>query len=1016
MALELVYTSAARGIKTGTRGFCTVACSRGIPVPMAATLETLSAYRHLYSPQDPNAALNPVNYSHLYLLSGGIPIHVLSRIADAGLDYSQRTNKIAHHFVMSPQELVAGGPAPLLALPGLFLERWDSEPKFFSTPRELPASVRSASICEKWAQTLGDAGWAGVLAASVLSQRPVCLVFRPGQNILPLFDEAIALLPEKERWNATFSTYFTRIPPGIQCLWKAVVQNSIDEGGVRAIPGTIVIDLTVPRPVPSEMLKEQKTALYVTMAREGVRQPSPASLQTLPERAVPSVHHGVPEILNVPLPSVAIPEMPVQLEKASGPSKPYSAYGVDSPENEAFWREHQEYVRTDREKPFWLPILLILFGLIMCLGVVGAIWFLLFQMKDDLGGGNSLVRTVAAEVSTETSAKDKTNTNRSEGKGSILRDWFRKPQSPGKPAEPGKTEPAAPVTGTNGEENVGAPDNKGETEGKKDSKEKKVGAPDNKGEAEGKKDSKDKKDSEGKKDSKDNQSAKPANAPKPKPPENQPQKTPGQIEREQFRANAKKFFDRLAKVRFYVPGDPEYGKEHKPIADGMTQKESNDEGRVWTDASSEMKKLTNDLAKYCKAKNLCLQLEMIPFIRTSENQKWDSLPIFAHAKATDNGFEDLCLRWSFEKDTQASTHMFSYALIATCDKAGTLQVKQGAFGGEVGLWQLTNNGFRGFRPPYDPHLQYALFSLVRWSFVHDKSAEPSPDNKTAKPEGNKIHGPWSQLNRPAKAVSSVSLSFKNPSVNVLEIPDFVSLLSETNSETSNKSGKVVSCFHRKWKSIDPGIPVPDDWLQLECKISSSETSESLKPVVEKNNLKLEFVLDKKKLSGLTPALPELEEKIRSIQQVALELKNADDNPRNKDPKRKLVFRRTEVPKQREQVNKWITGVQDWIKNVKAEIGKKPPNLGVDSDKMWKELRLTNPHLKELENFVSQPATTDYNIDFQIRLKYFDEKYKERWSQLREKDKTLPDHIVLYESTDFSASKVSKPPTTASAGK
>ncbi|MDO5565252.1 MAG: hypothetical protein Q4G59_01250, partial [Planctomycetia bacterium] len=382
MALELVYTSAPQGIKSGTRGFCTVACTRGIPAPMAATLESLSAYRHIYPPQDPNARLNPVNYSHLYLVSGGIPLHILSRIADAGLDYSQRTNKIAHHFVLSSKDLVSGGPAPLFTMPGLFRDRWNEEPLFFPNQRELYGSTRSPGVCRRWEELLGDPGWGGVLAASVELQRPVCLVFRPGQNLLPLFDEAIALLPEKERWNATFSTYYTRIPPGIQCLWKAVVQNTIDEGVVRAIPGTVTVDLTMPCQVPLDLVKEPKAAFYVKLAREGVRDSSPSRPKPFEQNeSVPGGFDGL-DSLAVPITTVAIPEIRPQDELV--PPQWQGGYDLDSPENMALLLDHMEYGKTEREKSFWLPFFVILAGLVMCFVMVGVVWYLVLQMQSDL--------------------------------------------------------------------------------------------------------------------------------------------------------------------------------------------------------------------------------------------------------------------------------------------------------------------------------------------------------------------------------------------------------------------------------------------------------------------------------------------------------------------------------------------------------------------------------------------------------------------------------------------------------
>ena len=82
--------------------------------------------------------------------------------------------------------------------------------------RPVPRGGRPAGIAEAWPVLTGDPGWAGVLAKSFLAdpKRPVFLVFRPGMDLLPLFDEAIALLPPPRRWDVEFSTYFTTLPRG----------------------------------------------------------------------------------------------------------------------------------------------------------------------------------------------------------------------------------------------------------------------------------------------------------------------------------------------------------------------------------------------------------------------------------------------------------------------------------------------------------------------------------------------------------------------------------------------------------------------------------------------------------------------------------------------------------------------------------------------------------------------------------------------------------------------------------
>jgi hypothetical protein len=242
---EIVYTSAPQGLKPGSRGFCTVASTVGIPKNLVESLESLSGYRHAYELHDPNASKNPINYSHLLLTSAGKKYHVLSRICDAGRDYTQRSNKLAHHVVLTDSERTVGGPAWVLAQPGFGIAEWDGSPRTFPAGRTPDPRDRPAEVCRAWQTATGDAGWAGVLAESFLAKPPktVSVIFAPGQDLLPLVVEALALLPESQRWDVTFSTYFTRLPAGVDCHWRFLFDGSPEAKAVRANPHLTVIDL-----------------------------------------------------------------------------------------------------------------------------------------------------------------------------------------------------------------------------------------------------------------------------------------------------------------------------------------------------------------------------------------------------------------------------------------------------------------------------------------------------------------------------------------------------------------------------------------------------------------------------------------------------------------------------------------------------------------------------------------------------------------------------------------------------
>ena len=162
------------------------------------------------------------------------------------MDYTQRTNKLAHHVALSESERTAGGPAAALAEPGFCVTRWESGPQVFPQGRLPVRGVRPLEVCRAWKSLTGDAGWAGVLAEGAISRPPrtATVIFSPGQEMLPLVVEALALVPPQKRWEVTFSTYFTRLPAGLECQWRFVLAGSAEANAARANPHALVIDLT----------------------------------------------------------------------------------------------------------------------------------------------------------------------------------------------------------------------------------------------------------------------------------------------------------------------------------------------------------------------------------------------------------------------------------------------------------------------------------------------------------------------------------------------------------------------------------------------------------------------------------------------------------------------------------------------------------------------------------------------------------------------------------------------------
>ena len=329
MAYQLVYTSSPRGLKPGAFGFCVVACTRGMKEQTAAALEALSGYRRVYA--DPRDALrNPTSYSHVLFETATGRLRILSRVADAGQDYTGRTNKIASFLSVAENELAPPGPAALFSQPGLFVANWSSSsaPQYYEAPIALPNYVPIPLGCNEWRKTTGDPAWAGVLASTVATRKPVVLVVRPDQNVLQLFQESLALLPPGERWKATFSTYYMKTPPGVQCQWKAVVQGSPEELALRSAPGVLVLDLTSPINLPS------LAPLVVTQEEKALVAAASGRIQTnaAPTNVFKSVPSPSSTVATPPTaPSVAPLPGAVPMSAPMGAPTPYDLAPSDSP-------------------------------------------------------------------------------------------------------------------------------------------------------------------------------------------------------------------------------------------------------------------------------------------------------------------------------------------------------------------------------------------------------------------------------------------------------------------------------------------------------------------------------------------------------------------------------------------------------------------------------------------------------------------------------------------------------------
>ena len=298
MAQQLVYTSSPKGLQPGAFGFCVVASTRGIPDRVASFLTSTSGYRRVFAPETGKGALNPVAYTHMLVESGAQTLRILSRVADAGLDYTNRTNKIASFLLLDRAEQPTAGPAAILDdRASLFYSTWNQSPKWLE-PIALPNLIDApTALCEEWRCATGSYDWGAALATTVYSGTPVTIVYAPDQNvnssmrILKLFQESIRLLPPAMRWKATFSTYYMNAPLGSQCQWRAVLAGSQEEANLRANPRALLLDLTrygASAPIPDAILRDANFANMARQARgEATAQATPIQTSIPVPQSVP---------------------------------------------------------------------------------------------------------------------------------------------------------------------------------------------------------------------------------------------------------------------------------------------------------------------------------------------------------------------------------------------------------------------------------------------------------------------------------------------------------------------------------------------------------------------------------------------------------------------------------------------------------------------------------------------------------------------------------------------------------
>ena len=259
--LELVFTSAQNGLIPGRSGFCSVAWTEGMPQNLIGILENLSAYNVLYPPNDPRSANNPVCCAYQKIRFGGRELYVMSRIAFAGLDYTGRTNKIAHHIVIeneSELDNLQYGPISAFLCEENFFTEWSTAPRLLPRRHNLKSALLSGFYAETYSALLGNPEWAGHIADTFMasSSDPGKYFYceydheTHGNSMLMLIAETVRLMRREYRTQFTFNTYFAAPSNDIHCFFRAALPDCQVLASVKRFKPSELISLISQTPLP----------------------------------------------------------------------------------------------------------------------------------------------------------------------------------------------------------------------------------------------------------------------------------------------------------------------------------------------------------------------------------------------------------------------------------------------------------------------------------------------------------------------------------------------------------------------------------------------------------------------------------------------------------------------------------------------------------------------------------------------------------------------------------------------
>ena len=277
MALELIYTSAPRGLRAGTSGYCTLAQTRDLREDLASALERRSLFTHEAQGN------SPTYFSFRNLTLGGRTWKILSRARDAGLDFTGRRHYLAHHLVLEPSEEWPGiQPVDVLLGWKGWKESWNQPPGELMplTAEEIFEGLpRIVLPAREWKRQTGDAGWA-VLPHRLTSPVGWLAGDLSSEDLLRLMGESAALLEESQRGRSWLIPLdaggaANRVPKDCQWAGRTLWGAGASLPGARSVFRLEDCQGKIPAGRPEELLLARTGREAETKKGRGTGHPSP---------------------------------------------------------------------------------------------------------------------------------------------------------------------------------------------------------------------------------------------------------------------------------------------------------------------------------------------------------------------------------------------------------------------------------------------------------------------------------------------------------------------------------------------------------------------------------------------------------------------------------------------------------------------------------------------------------------------------------------------------------------------